>query len=385
MDAVSVRTLILGGGFGGIAAAVQLRRLVGEDHEIVLVDKDPQFAMGLRKIWELVGGGTIADGSRPRALLERPGVEFRQTEIRAIDPAHRRAETADSWIEADHLIVALGAVSRPDLTPGLAEHGHDVWSFAHISAAAEALRRFDGGRIVVLIAGAPYPCPPAPYECAIALHEHLVARGIRDRTEIGVMTLQPMLMPNAGRAGSEWMGAQLAERGISYRVGTKTERVETGRVVVEEGEVPFDLLVAVPPHRPPAVVAESGLTAGHGWVAVDAGTLETSHKGVYAVGDVTLIPLANGLPFPKAGVMAELQGTRVAGAIAARVLGGTPPAPFDGSGFCAIELGSNAAAFVEGHWYAEPEPLVTIEGPSEAHVGEKAAFEAEHLLRWFGG
>ena len=36
------------------------------------------------------------------------------------------------------------------------------------------------------------------------------------------------------------------------------------------------------------------------------------------------------------------------------------------------------------HWYAEPEPLVTIEGPSETHVGEKAAFEAERLRRWFG-
>jgi len=385
VDAVSARTLILGGGFGGIAAAVELRRMAGDDHEIVLIDKDPEFAMGLRKIWELVGDGTIADGSRPRALLERHGVEFRQTEIRAIDPEQRRAETADGWLEADYLVVALGAVSQPDLVPGLAEHGHDVWSFDQIPAAADALQRFDGGRVVVLIAGAPYPCPPAPYECAIALHEHLVGRGIRDRAEIGVVTLQPMLMPNAGRAGSEWMGARLAERGISYRVGTKTERVETGRVVVEDGEARFDLLVAVPPHRPPAVVANSGLTAGHGWVAVDAGTLETSHEGVYAVGDVTLIPLANGLPFPKAGVMAELQGTRVARAIAAEVLGGTPPATFDGSGFCPIELGPKAAAFVEGHWYAEPEPLVTIEGPSEAHVGEKAAFEAEHLRRWFGG
>jgi len=384
VDAVIGRTLILGGGFGGIATAVELRRLVGDEHEIVLVDKNPSFAMGLRKLWELVGDGTIAEGSRPRPLLERHGVGFRQTDIRAIDPAGRRAETADGGIGADQLVVALGAVSRPDLIPGLAEHGHDVWSFAGIPAAAEALRQFDGGRIVILIAGAPYPCPPAPYECAIALHEHLVGRGIRDRTEIGVVTLQPMLMPNAGRAGSEWMGTQLAERGISYRVGTKTERVETGRVVVQDGEMAFDLLVAVPPHRPPAVIGDSGLTAGHGWVAVDAGTLETAHEGVYAVGDVTLIPLANGLPFPKAGVMAELQGTRVARAIAAQVLGDEPPPSFDGSGFCPVELGPNAAAFVEGRWYAEPEPLVTIEGPSESHVGEKAAFEAERLRHWFG-
>ena len=227
----------------------------------MLVDRKPQFAMGLRKLWELVGHGTIAEGSRSRALLARHGVEFVQTEIDAIDPSGRRAETPDGRLDGDQLVVALGAESRPDLVPGLAEHGHDVWSFAGVPAAAEALAAFDGGRIVVLIAGAPYPCPPAPYECAIHLHEHLLARGLRDRTELAVATLQPMLMPNAGREGSEWMGQQLTERGISYRVGAKTERVEPGLVVLADGEMPFDLLIAVPPHRPPAVVADSGLTA----------------------------------------------------------------------------------------------------------------------------
>ncbi|HXV34322.1 MAG TPA: FAD/NAD(P)-binding oxidoreductase [Gaiellaceae bacterium] len=381
---MSGRTLILGGGFGGIAAAVELRRLLGDRHEVVLVDRKPEFAMGLRKLWELVGRGSIADGSRSRALLARHGVEFVQTEIEAIDPGDRRVETSGGPLEGDRLVIALGAVSRPDLVPGLAEHGHDVWSFAGVPAAAEALRAFGGGRIVVLVAGAPYPCPPAPYECLFHLHEHLLARGLRERTELSVATLQPMLMPNAGREGSEWMGRQLAEHGISQRPGAKTERVEPGRVVLADGEIPFDLLIAVPPHRPPAVVADSGLAAAHGWIAVDAGTLATDHEGVYAVGDVTLIPLASGLPLPKAGVMAELHGTRVARAIAAELRGGEAPAPFDGSGFCPVEIGSDAAALVQGHWYAEPEPVVTITGPSAAHAAEKAAFETEHLEHWFG-
>lgn len=381
---MSGRTLILGGGFGGIATSVELRRLLGEDHEIVLVDRKPQFAMGLRKLWELVGHGTIAEGSRSRTLLARHGIEFRKTEITAIDASARRVETADGSLDGDHLVVALGAVSRPDLVPGLAEHGHDVWSFAGAPVAAEALKTFDGGQIVILIAGAPYPCPPAPYECALHLHEHLVGRGLRDRTELSVATLQPMLMPNAGRDGSDWMGAQLAERGISYKLGAKTERVEAGRVVLVDGELAFDLLIGIPPHRPPTVVSESGLTGGHGWIAVDAGTLATSHDRVFALGDVNLIPLANGLPLPKAGVMAELEGTRVAQAIAAELRGEDAPAPFDGSGFCPVELGPGSAALVEGHWYAEPEPVVSITGPSADLAAEKAAFETEHLERWFG-
>jgi sulfide:quinone oxidoreductase len=340
--------------------------------------------MGLRKLWELVGHGTIAEGSRSRALLSNHGVDFRQTDITAIDPVARAAETGAGRLEGDHLIIALGAEARPDLVPGLGEHGHDVWAFEGVAAATEALQAFEGGRLVVLVAGAPYPCPPAPYECAIHLHEHLLARGLRYETELSVATVAPMLMPNAGRKGSEWMGRQLDERAISYRVGARTERVEPGRVVLADGELPFDLLITVPPHRPPQVVVESGLAPDGAWIEVDAGTLATGHDGVYAVGDVMLITLTSGLPFPKAGVMAELQGLRVARAIAAELRGEEPPPPFDGSGFCPIEVGPGLAAVVQGRWYAEPEPVVAISGPNAALAADKAAFETEHLERWFG-
>ena len=107
---MSARTLVLGGGFGGIAAALELRRLAGDDAEVVLVDRKPRFTMGLRKLWELVGHGTIAEGSRSRALLARHGVEFVEAELTAIDPVGRRAKTADGWLEGDRLVIAVGAV-----------------------------------------------------------------------------------------------------------------------------------------------------------------------------------------------------------------------------------------------------------------------------------
>lgn len=379
------RTLILGGGFGGIAAAVELKRLLGDEHEVTLVDRSPAFRMGLRKLWELVGIGTIEEGSRARSLLARHGITVLQEEITAIDPVARAAETTGGRLDGDHLVIGLGAVSRPDLVPGLAEHGHDVWAFTGVPAAAEALGRFDGGRILILIAGAPYPCPPAPYECAFHLDGHLRGCGLRDRTDLAVVTLQPMLMPNAGWAGSEWMADRLAERGISRRISSKAERVEPDHVVLADGGTePFDLLIAVPPHRPPAAVADSRLLAPHGWIGVDRQTLSTAHEGIFAVGDVTLIPLANGLPLPKAGVMAEYQGLRVARAIAAGLRGEEPPAPFDGRGFCPVEVGEGTGALVEGDWYAEPEPVVSIEGPSAAQAAEKRAFETDRLQRWFG-
>jgi sulfide:quinone oxidoreductase len=377
------RTLILGAGFGGLTVATELKRLLGAEHEVVLVDRNEYFSMGLRKLWELVGHATIAEGSRSRAALRERDVRVVRGEIQKIDPGVRAASIDGETIEADYLVVALGAVSRPDLVPGLVENGHDVWDLAGVPAATEALARFDGGRLVILIAGAPYPCPPAPYECAIHVHERLLARGLRDRSEILVSTLQPLLMPNAGREGSAWMADQLAERGIDHQVGSKVERIDSGRVVFAEGAVEFDLLISVPPHRVPAVVTASGLAGNGEWITVDPATLETAHANVFAIGDVTQIPLANGLPLPKAGVIAELEGVRVAAAIAAAVQGGDPPPPFDGKGSCFIELGTGAAALVDGDWYAVPEPRVAIVEPDAAHAAEKRLFETERLARWF--
>ena len=99
---------------------------------------------------------------------------------------------------------------------------------------------------------------------------------------------------------------------------------------------------------------------------------------------MNLIPLANGLPLPKAGVMAELQGLRVARAIAAELGVGEPPTPFDGTGYCPVEVGPNAGAMVRGDWYAEPDPVVEIDGPSAAYAAEKRAFETTRLEAWFG-
>jgi sulfide:quinone oxidoreductase len=116
---MSGRTLILGGGFGGIAAAVELRSLLGDEHEVVLVDRNPDFTMGLRKLWELVGIASVAEGSRARSLLSRHGITFIEADVTAIDPAARAADTSAGRLDGDRLVVALGAIGRPDLVPGL--------------------------------------------------------------------------------------------------------------------------------------------------------------------------------------------------------------------------------------------------------------------------
>jgi sulfide:quinone oxidoreductase len=84
----------------------------------------------------------------------------------------------------------------------------------------------------------------------------------------------------------------------------------------------YDMLIAIPPHRCPETVASSGLTNESGWVPVDRATLETSAEGVYALGDMTTIPLMSGMPLPKAGVFAHGQAQVVARNVVADIQGG---------------------------------------------------------------
>lgn len=375
------RTVIAGAGFGGLSTGTELRRLLGDGHEVLLIDRREHFLPGLRKLWALVGLGTLEEGQRPRATLNERGVPFLQSEVRKIDPQGRRVVTDDGEHDGDYLVVALGAEPRPDL----AEHAHDVYDRDRIPALADAVARFEGGRIAIVIAGAPYKCPPAPFECAMLLDEHLRDRGLRGESSIAVSTFQPMLLPNAGEKGSVWLGDQLTSRGIGYETRRKVASVEKGRVLYEGGaSLEADLLIGVPPHRPPAVVKESGLAGEGPWVAVDRTNLRTTFDGVFAIGDITQIKLANGLPFPKAGLFADLEGRHVAATIASECGVGAPPSQFDGRGFCFIEMGRDAATRVEGSFFSEPEPQVEVVGVSEEHARAKREFERERLDRWFG-
>ena len=176
----------------------------------------------------------------------------------------------------------------------------------------------------------------------------------------------------------------MAARRIRFRSKAQVQRVEATRVVLADGSaVAADLVVIVPPHRPPTVVKASGLTDGGEWVRPDPATLATRVQHVFAVGDVTEIPLSSGQMLPKAGVFAEHQGEVVAQNLADLLVGREPAARFDGVGYCFIELGDGQASMVDGRFLADP-PDVRVVEPGPEHLAAKEAFERERLQRWFG-
>jgi sulfide:quinone oxidoreductase len=375
------RVLILGGGFGGIAAAIALRERLDPADEVVLVERRTTFVMGLRKNWAVLDPGALRAGERPLALLAERGIRVVTGTIGAIHPAERAAQVDGASIEGDALIVALGAERDPDRVPGFREHAVDVYDLTQGDRARTAVEAFTGGRLVIGIFGAPYPCPPAPFELAMLLTERLRSRGIDDAIE--VFSPLPLSLPILGQAGCGSFESRLEGAGVAFLRNHVATAADDGAVVFGDSRRPFDLLLGVPPHRVPQVVAQSGLTGGGPWVTVEPRTLETSHPGVYAIGDVTALPLANGQVLPKAGAFAQAQGEVVAARIASTFDGGQPTATFAGDGACFLETGGGMAAMVTGGFLADP-PAVRLTDPSPEHFAAKRAFERERLDAWFG-
>jgi len=375
------RVLVLGGGFGGIATAVALRSLLEPADEVVLVERREGFVMGLRKNWGLVRASSLAEGERPLAALRERGIDVVAGTIDAIRPDAHEAEVGGRSITADALVIALGAERDPGRVPGFREHAIDVYDEAANEAGAAAIDAFTGGRIVIGIFGVPYPCPPGPYELALLLGERLAARGVPGG--IFMFTPQAGSLPVLGDAGCAAFDGRLANEGITLRPKTNATAVEPGVVVAADTRIPFDLLLGVPPHRVPDVVTTAGLAEPGAWIKVDPATLETRFPGVYAIGDVTAIPLASGMPLPKAGVFAHAQGEVVAARIADQLGGRAPTATFDGNGMCFLETGHGRATMVRGNFYASP-PDVALAEATEDHLAAKHAFETERLAAWFG-
>jgi sulfide:quinone oxidoreductase len=375
------RVLILGGGFGGIAAARRLKQKLDENDEVILVDKRDHFMVGFRKTWALTGQSTLEAGQRPLDSLTRLGVRVMRDPVTRIDPSGRAAWMGDQRLSADALVVALGAELAPELISGFQQHAYNVYDPQDIPRAAQALNEFEGGNLLIGVFGVPYKCPPAPYEMALLTREALEARGIKANLE--VFTPQPVSMPLLGQAGCDIIESRLADHGITFLPNRKATAVEAGEVVFANERRRFDLLFGVPPHRPPGVVRESGLVGDSGWVSVNSRTLETPFPGIYAIGDVVQITMANGKPLPKAGVFAEEMGETVAERIAATLAGQEPDASFKGEGGCYLEVGWGKAMMVKGHFMAVPEPEIELTEAAEQYLEEKRSFEEQRLRRWF--
>jgi len=371
--------VILGAGFAGLELATRLSESLAGEVRTTLIDGNDSFTFGFSKLDVLFKGEPKADVQLPYADVSKEGLEFRQERVTSIDPEARRVTTDAGSYDADILVVALGAAYDLAATPGFEEGGVEYYSLPGAERMRDVLADFDSGRILIGILGHPFKCPPAPFEGALLLHDHFVERGLRDAVEIRVAGPMAAPVPITKEVSQSFLDA-LGERGIEYIPNQHIAELDTqeNEARVADGEsIPYDLFIGIPVHRAPQVVLDSGLADG-GWVPVERTNLATRFPEVYAVGDITALPMA------KAGVFAEAAARVVADDIAACLHGGELEQPYEGVGNCYLEFGGGAVAKVEANFFGGPEPTARLVGPSRELAADKVEFASTRRARWFG-
>lgn len=376
--------VILGGGFGGLAAAQQLRRALPSEHRVVVVERQSTFSLSPFNMRFMVG--EIKDRrevERSLSELASKDIEWVHDEILEIDPAARKVRTSSGMLEGDYLIIALGTEKDGSSIPGFAESAYNLYDANQALLIHKPLQELGSGRAVVLVCRSPYSCPAAPYEAAFLMDSVFRSRGNRQQVEVAVYTPEVKPMAGAGPAMGDAVIGMLKEHDIKYNPQQKVQRIEVGgrKIVFEGSEVSFDLLVGIPPNVAPKVVKEAGMTDETGWVPVEIDTLKTRYPNVFAIGDITSIkqPNPSGLSLPKAGVFADEHARVVAANIAAEIRGEDKSKRFDGKGFCYIEVGDGLAAYGSGNFYGYPGPIVYLDPPSQKLHEERKKLELDQL------
>ncbi len=372
--------LILGAGFAGLELATRLSEDVPDEVEVTIIDSNDAFVFGFSKLDLMFGRADLNAVRVPYSKIDKPGVRFTQETILSIDPEARHVITDKASYEPDILVVALGADLDPAATPGVVEEGTEYYSVDGANRVRSILPTFDGGDAIVGVLGPFFKCPAAPFETAIMLHDYLDKRGLRGKSTIKVISPMAKPIPISDEASAGILRA-CEERDIGWWPESKVTALDplTKTATLRDGQIiPYALVLAIPVHRAPSVVAESALAEEDGWITVDHQTFATKFENVYAVGDVTSAPV------PRVGAIAEGEASTLADVLVHQIRGGAAPEPYRGIATCYIEFGGPKVARFEANFLGGPTPFGAFTEASEEMAASKVEFGASRRRRWFG-
>jgi len=329
----SGRVVVVGGGWGGLAAARHLRELAPQI-DVVLIDRQPEFwSQPLSNRW-LVGLGKSEWLKHDyRQAAQRFGYRFVAAEVRGIDRSAREIATAAGRFGYDWLVLAPGI--REDFS---AWFGVDRDSAAHTRqhfpsafpagrdhlALKAKLEAFRGGDLVMTIPPMPYRCPPAPYERAGLIAWWLKTRNIKGRLIV--------LDPNLPALSFDRVFRDSYRDQVTYLPQARVKSLDPyqRQIVTDFDTIDFTDAILMPPQQAADLAWDCGLigkTADgkpSGWAACDPVTLQAAaDERFFLVGDVIdkVSPLFG--QYPKTGQLAARLGRIAALQIAARAAGTT--------------------------------------------------------------
>lgn len=355
------RIVVLGGGVGGtLVANLLVRKLKSEidrgDASVTVVDEKGEHIYQPGYMYIAMGNEKPERLKRPeRSLLDRR-VQLEIGRAEKIDvEAQQVTLDGDRVLDYDQLILSTGSRIVPEEIPHFDTEAHHFYGPEPAARLRAALDAFTGGKIVIGIAGMPYKCPPAPLEVAFLIEHELRQRGLREKTEMHYCS--PIGRAFTIESVSEMATPILEQKGIDLHTFFNVESIDPEKKMIgslEGEELPYDLLVLVPPHKGAQIVVDAGLAPPSGWLPTDHHTLEVKgHPEIHALGDATDLPLS------KAGSTAHFEAPVVAERVAAVVKGKEPTgkhASYEGKVMCFFEVGDGKGTLLQFDYEHPPQP-----------------------------
>src|SRR6201997_3619556 len=341
-----IRILLLGGGFAGLHAAMQLDNTLARDPdiEITLVNRD-NFFLFTPMLHEVAASDLdLSNIVNPvRKLLRR--VHFFAGDVEAIDLAGKRVTVSHGTdhhhheLDYDYLVLALGSITNFFNLPGLEERALTMKSLgdaihlrnrliAHLEEAdtecCAALRR---PLLTFVVAGGGF----AGVETIAGIND-FVREAVRFYSNLGedmlrVLLIHPgdVILPELGEKLGRYTEKKLAERGVEIRVNTRVTGVTENGVQLSTGErIESKALIWTAGTSPNPALDCLPCVKERGRLKVDEMLRVPDWPGVWALGDCALVPdQKTGQYHPPTAQHALREGKTLAKNLIASVRGGT--------------------------------------------------------------
>jgi len=328
------RIVILGGGFGGAYCAQALERsLRGQEVEILLIDRHNFFAFYPL----LVEAGTGSLEPRHAVVSIRRYLRSSRFRMAEVLNVNTRARTVTTRVEAtgetssisyDHLVLALGSVTRLPPVPGLAEHGFELKGLSDAVAlrdraialleAAEAAttERLRRSLLHWVVVGASFTGVELAGEFHVFLRQaSRVYPGLRpDQCRITLVELGERILPALDPGLSGYATRQLRKRGIDVRLRASVARIATDSVTLSDGEVlSANTVVWCAGIAPNPLLSRLGLPLDErGYLIAETDLRVRGQDNVWGIGDCAVSPSPDGTPYAATAQNAVRQGEHLA-------------------------------------------------------------------------
>ncbi len=384
------RIVILGGSFGGLTAAFELKRLLGKKSDVTVISDDDKFVFIPSLPWLSLGWRRASDITLPvKPILERKGIAFIHEKANGVDAGASNVLTETTKIPYDYLVISTGPYLAFEEVPGLGpDKGHTecIFTLDQAERAKKAWERFlenPGPVVTGSVQGV--SCFGPPYEYAFEVDAELRRRKIRHKVPMIFVTSEPYIGHfgiGGLRNSKRIMEDEFAKRDIKIIANSAIEEFTPGEMKLKNGaKISHKLAMFAPAMK--GAPAVSHLGNPRGFIPVDGRYRHTKYNNIFVIGVAVAIAPPEPTPVPagvpKTGFMTVKMAKTAALTIVADISGGVQPQEIPIDVVCLMDMGNTAA-------YMKAAPVLPPRQESEFKEGirfkwAKIAFERYFLWK----